>query len=75
MTKKKAGPAAKQPATTTISNCHIQTGVQWDGQAVEAVHTVAAALLENAKAAHALAAVFASQNIQLAPAIVIGQAT
>lgn len=66
---KKSTKAATEPARHVIQNCHFESGVHWDGKSIEAIQTVAAALLENAKAAHALAAVFASQHIEMAPAI------
>jgi hypothetical protein len=47
----------KQPQSNVISN-NIFTGVQWDGQALEAVNNVSKALLNLTK-------LFRSQNIKI----------
>ena len=49
----------------TITGCNF-VGVQYDAKAVNAIETIAAGLVENAKALGSLAQIFKASNVEIA---------
>lgn len=58
-------PKKKEKVTPLeISNCSF-VGVKFDAKAVDAIHTIAVGLIENAKGLYALATVLKASNVTI----------